>query len=341
MSTPVTVRVRMYQVGFGDCFLVTVEYDEPLPDGRTERHLLIDYGATRSAREGRAKGRMRDVAALIEEHTHGVLDVLALTHRHKDHLSGFGDSTGAATLHRLAPALVLRPGRRSRACRRTRGRPAMLSLIADGQAFAASVVDRAARQAEEAAPTSCSWPRTSSPTPTPSPSSTGWPDPPTRTASSSRLATRPVSTTSSRASASASWVHPLPKDWPAVENQARTRTSSGSAPAQQVARLFTARRDRHPVPPGPIALDRRPPRRQRAAPVARLVRRLDDALNNTSVILLFRPATRTLLFPGDAQIENWEYALDHAGTATPTLAAGSRRRPLQGRPPRQPQRHPP
>ena len=97
MSTPVTVRVRMYQVGFGDCFLVTVEYDEPLPDGRSERHLLIDYGSSRSAREGRAKGRMRDVAALIEEHTHGVLDVLALTHRHKDHLSGFGDSTGRLT----------------------------------------------------------------------------------------------------------------------------------------------------------------------------------------------------------------------------------------------------
>ena len=109
MSAPVMVRVRMYQVGFGDCFLVTVEYDGPLPDGRAERHLLIDYGSSRSARDGRAKGRMADVAALIEQHTHGVLDVLALTHRHKDHLSGFADDTGAQTLRRLSPARVLRP----------------------------------------------------------------------------------------------------------------------------------------------------------------------------------------------------------------------------------------
>jgi hypothetical protein len=40
-----------------------------------------------------------------------------------------------------------------------------------------------------------------------------------------------------------------------------------------------------------------------------LVRTMDDALNNTSVILLIRAGSRTLLFPGDAQWENWEYAL--------------------------------
>ena len=39
------------------------------------------------------------------------------------------------------------------------------------------------------------------------------------------------------------------------------------------------------------------------------VRAMDDALNNTSVILLFEFGTRKLLFPGDAQIENWSYAL--------------------------------
>jgi hypothetical protein len=39
-----------------------------------------------------------------------------------------------------------------------------------------------------------------------------------------------------------------------------------------------------------------------------LVRTLDSALNNTSVILLFEVGRRKLLFPGDAQIENWRYA---------------------------------
>ena len=50
MSKVVRVRIRMYQVGFGDCFLMSLEYDKPLPDGRAEPHLLIDYGSTRSAR---------------------------------------------------------------------------------------------------------------------------------------------------------------------------------------------------------------------------------------------------------------------------------------------------
>jgi hypothetical protein len=40
-----------------------------------------------------------------------------------------------------------------------------------------------------------------------------------------------------------------------------------------------------------------------------LVRIVDDALNNTSVILLFTIGRTRLLFPGDAQIENWQYAL--------------------------------
>jgi hypothetical protein len=44
-----------------------------------------------------------------------------------------------------------------------------------------------------------------------------------------------------------------------------------------------------------------------------IVRTIDDALNNTSLILLFEigdgAARRFLLFPGDAQFENWEYTL--------------------------------
>ncbi len=42
----------------------------------------------------------------------------------------------------------------------------------------------------------------------------------------------------------------------------------------------------------------------------RIVRILDDAMNNTSVILLFTIGDRGFLFPGDAQWENWEYALN-------------------------------
>lgn len=49
----------------------------------------------------------------------------------------------------------------------------------------------------------------------------------------------------------------------------------------------------------------------RAKQLLELVTIMDDALNNTSVILLFEVGGKKLLFPGDAQIENWEYALNH------------------------------
>jgi hypothetical protein len=42
-----------------------------------------------------------------------------------------------------------------------------------------------------------------------------------------------------------------------------------------------------------------------------IVRSMDKALNNTSVILLFEVGGKKLLFPGDAQIENWAFALSH------------------------------
>jgi hypothetical protein len=40
-----------------------------------------------------------------------------------------------------------------------------------------------------------------------------------------------------------------------------------------------------------------------------IVRDLDNVMNNTSVILLLEVGNRKLLFPGDAQIENWAFAL--------------------------------
>ena len=43
-----------------------------------------------------------------------------------------------------------------------------------------------------------------------------------------------------------------------------------------------------------------------------IVRSLDKQMNNTSVILLFEVGDKKLLFPGDAQIENWSYAFEQA-----------------------------
>ncbi len=53
--------------------------------------------------------------------------------------------------------------------------------------------------------------------------------------------------------------------------------------------------------------------REQAESMLSLVRSLDDQMNNTSVILLFSIGKTRLLFPGDAQYENWMYALSQPG----------------------------
>jgi hypothetical protein len=49
-------------------------------------------------------------------------------------------------------------------------------------------------------------------------------------------------------------------------------------------------------------------RSERARTLQRIVTALDTYLNNTSVILLFEVGQQALLFPGDAQLENWTWA---------------------------------
>ncbi len=44
-----------------------------------------------------------------------------------------------------------------------------------------------------------------------------------------------------------------------------------------------------------------------------IVRILDDVLNNTSAILLFKVGAKRFLFPGDAQPESWQFALSQPG----------------------------
>src|SRR6266511_3103371 len=104
-AIPARVRVRMYQVGFGDCFLVSFEYDAPV-DGRADRHILFDFGSVRRPRQGR--GDPAAVARLIAQHTGGKLDAVVVTHRHKDHLSGFAHQVAGQILDGLEPRMVVR-----------------------------------------------------------------------------------------------------------------------------------------------------------------------------------------------------------------------------------------
>ena len=93
-------RIRMYRVGFGDCFLLTVGYGEG-----ERRHVLFDFGRT-EAREGAPTES--DVAEDIANHCGNDPLIIVATHRHKDHISGF---TGASwnRIRGLNVVLVAQP----------------------------------------------------------------------------------------------------------------------------------------------------------------------------------------------------------------------------------------
>jgi hypothetical protein len=84
---PAKIILRTYQVGFGDCFLLTFDYGE-----KDDRHVLIDFGSTglpKEFDEKKAKTHMLEVAEQIRRDCHKKLHVVVATHRHKDHISGF------------------------------------------------------------------------------------------------------------------------------------------------------------------------------------------------------------------------------------------------------------
>jgi beta-lactamase superfamily II metal-dependent hydrolase len=73
-----TLRVRMYRVGFGDCFLVSLLGEQP-------HHLLIDCGV-------HVRGDVQTLARVvadIEALTAGAIDLVIASHAHEDHIAGF------------------------------------------------------------------------------------------------------------------------------------------------------------------------------------------------------------------------------------------------------------
>lgn len=101
-TTASTIRVRAYNVGFGDAFLVTVTYSD-----RSRRHLLVDVGSTKGSKRGRGIDFFVDAIA-DEIHPEG-LAVLIATHRHDDHISGFAASSRNNRVDELQPKLLIQP----------------------------------------------------------------------------------------------------------------------------------------------------------------------------------------------------------------------------------------
>jgi len=325
-QSPVGIDFRAYNVGFGDCLLLSFTYAAAI-DGRAERHVLIDFGSTKAAKGGPS---LADVAALIEADTHGKLDVVVLTHRHRDHLAGFDPATGGSTIARLAPDAIVRPwtevpdGEAPASAAPSPGRRKLLDVLAAGNGFARSLTsipfagrlsvaesslmgmaamqlgnDRAIAQLNQlAAASSAHYLKFGDPL---------------------VLDMLPGVTFSV-------FGPPDPETWPAVLHQAAQSTEywlgAGSAdPAALAAAaagtpIAMAGDAATLLEPGPgrWLIDRLDDHLVRSA--ERLVHQLDSVLNNTSLVLLVEAAGHKLLLPGDAEVENWGYALtaapDHA-----------------------------
>lgn len=380
-AAPARVRVRMYQAGFGDNFLISFEYDKALPDGRTDRHVLVDFGTSSGPKDGTTPLQIAD---LIRTHTGGRIDVVVVTHRHRDHLSAFGSAEVAKRLMEPGyPSLVVRswtedPATRFDATgpaptvptptrRRAHGAVAQKSLgliaaLQSAEGFARALANH--RQLAAARPGSLGAEL--------------------RDMAQDQLQ-NPDAVAQLNAWAEggrAEYLHygmrtriedivpgigvrvlgpPTVDQHPAVAGQREDDpiefwmiyqglvgsfgTKAGLGGAQAVSAAAAAADDEpgtepdrdpaeveapkpaNPIGPlGPVRWLTDRMQRQQLNSLLRVVRVLDDALNNTSVILLFElpvkgGETVRMLFGGDAQIENWEYALKAAPEKDANLKA--------------------
>src|SRR5262249_30476171 len=106
-TAPKELAIRTYQVGFGDCFLLSFKYAKG-----DEKHVLIDFGSTKLPPKA-PKSRMLDIAHDIKSRCGGKLYAVVATHRHQDHISGFATAAGGKgpgdVIKSLKPDYVVQP----------------------------------------------------------------------------------------------------------------------------------------------------------------------------------------------------------------------------------------
>jgi len=289
--TPDQVILRAYNVGFGDCFLLTFCY------GAERRRILIDFGSSAPPQGAPASYMLRiarDIAA------QGRLHAVIATHRHRDHISGFGGECGRI-IASLAPDVVVQPWTEDpeapRGCANDdeiQNRSAVDNLAAMGRQGRAAYIHAGAPSGLE------------------------------NVLPGVGICVAGPPTLEQSAAIRHERVRDATEFWQFrrfLECQI-----NGATPAE----LF---------PGAPrFAADCAPPnlrwflaraQRIRAEQRKEFVRALDRVLNNTSVILLFRVGDFSMLFPGDAQIENWSWALGQKQYRD-LLAASTPRRDLSG-----------
>lgn len=141
---PTTIDLYAYNVYFGDCFLLVFNY----PSG-PRRSVLIDFGSTGkgSSHHGRevaesdeasnesTGARLLKVAKHVAETCGNSLDVVVATHRHKDHIYGFGLKEAGKVILDCRPKIVIQPWTEDPQDQRDLSRR---GVTADGETFRSS-----------------------------------------------------------------------------------------------------------------------------------------------------------------------------------------------------------
>jgi hypothetical protein len=331
-AAPKSLTIRSYNVGFGDCYLLSFKY------AKAEKHVLIDFGSTRLP-SGYKKTHMKTVAEDIKNRTGSKLDAVVATHRHKDHISGFDTSGGAKssgqTIRSLKPKVVVQPWTEDPKLETNATEPKPQKSFVRARQHVAGL-----RAMNEFA----AWVNT---TALPRHISV-----PLRRQLSflgennikNKSAVKNLMTMAGNVKnnkyvycGSKSGLESIlrgvkidvlgpptvkqtdtikkqrSKDpnefWHIAATMARAVELNGDKPVA----LFTKRHVKRRGSASACPVDTRwfiyHAQTQRTDQLLQIVRMLDDAMNNTSVILLFRVGKKHILFPGDAQIENWQYAL--------------------------------
>jgi len=320
---PEQVRIAMYDVGFGDCFLLSFSY----ADGEARR-VLIDCGST-----SENKKHMSQVVNILVDDCEGHIEAIVATHRHRDHISAFGLKGLGEKLEKLNPEIVIQPWTEHPDAEEaaieapsvfTAGAVRHLRSLDAAQEFAEHLINRPNNILSAAGP------RTRSRV--------------VRLASLS-IPNKKAIERLTRMGKKHAYVHSgsqsgLERLLPGVQvsvlgpptltqtQSIRKQTqwdedefwklfarvaaisASNIATARGRSDLFPkARTDTIAKSPSYVKWLIKRLDRAQLHNVQRIVRALDRALNNTSVILLFKIGDKMLLFPGDAQLENWQYAL--------------------------------
>ncbi|MGB7925369.1 MAG: hypothetical protein WCF57_19170 [Pyrinomonadaceae bacterium] len=321
-TKPFKMTLRAYQVGFGDCFLLTFHYKDD-----RDRNVLIDFGSKRKPK-GYEGNVMVDVATDIHEKCGGRLDLVVATHRHQDHISGFATaSNGKGSGDIIASCkvgAVIQPWTEHPDAKDPDLKAPGISVQSKAFAMALnnmhSVADAALSEvaAKSFRMMGASEVETVADNNTKNASAVNN----LFNMSARRLYVSYGSKPSLKKELPGVSVRflgpPTLEDNPSITSEGEVAEEfwalqSGAGQVAARRRALFRNADRYTDFPSRANWFVARMRAVRGSQLKGIVHAIDGALNNTSLIILFTVKSKKLLFPGDAEIENWSYALKQPG----------------------------